>query len=247
MAYTRPNGDAADFEFDGAAYTRPSGNAANFSFEPPVTDITVTGAAILGAVTAAGTVAHGISVVGAATLGPITADGEIEIADPAVVVVGAAVLGEVVAAGVVAHGVSLAGAAALGPVVADGQVAHGVAITGAATLGPVTALGTMAHGISVAGAATLGAIAASGAVMHPRYSLKGEVRDGGVLVNRLVRAYRLDTGALVGEQTTTAGRFDMHAGFAEREHYILPLDMSEGATDWTPPTANHVLSELAVD
>lgn len=244
--YLRQHGSDANFVFQGAAYTRPDGDAADFG-QAVVTDVLVTGAAVLGAITASGTVAHGITVAGAATLGPVTAEGMVEITDPAVVVVGAGVLGAITAAGVVSHGINVAGSAALGAVVADGQVAHGIAVAGAATLGPVTALGGMAHGISVAGAATLAPIAAAGDVLHPRYVLKGEVRDSGVLVNRLVRAYRLDTGALVGEQVTTAGRFDIHAGFAEREHYILPLDMSDGATDWLPPTANHVLSELAVD
>lgn len=248
MSYTRPDFDAADASWVGAsAYTRPAFDAADASFELPNTGIEAIGAATIGPVTAAATVAHGITAVGAAVIGPVTAAGVVEHTSPEVVAVGVAIIGPVTAAATVSHGISGVGAAVIGPVTASGQAAHGVAAVGAAVIGPVTAVGQAAHGITAVGAAVIGPVVAACVAHHPRYSLKGEVRDGGVLVNRLVRAYRLDTGALVGEQATTAGRFDIHAGFVQREHYILPLDMSEGATDWTPPAVNHVLSELAVD
>ena len=174
------------------------------------------------------------------------ADASFEPVVTSVEAVGAAIIGPVTAAALASHGVAAVGAAVLGPVGAAAQAGHGLSAVGAAFIGPLSAAGVAAHGIAGAGAAVIAPITAAGVALHPRYSLKGEVRDG-VLVNRLVRAYRLDTGALVGEQSTTAGRFDIHAGFVQREHYILPLDMSVGATDWLPPTANHVLSELAVD
>lgn len=248
MSYTRPAFDAADASWDGAsAYTRPAFDAADASFEPPSTDIEAIGAAIIGPVTAACLVAHGVTAVGGAVIGPVLAAGVAEHTSPEVFVAGAATIGPVTAAAVASHGVAAAGAAVLGPVTAAAQVGHGVAAVGAAIIGPVSAAGVAAHGIAGAGAAIIGSIVAAGVALHPRYSLKGEVRLQGVLVNRLVRAYRLDTGALIGEQATDAGRFDIHAGFEAREHYILPLDMAEGATDWAPPAANHVLSVLAVD
>ncbi len=226
MAYTRPDGAAADFEFSGVAYTRPAGDAANFSFESEATTVEAIGAAIIGPVTVAGTAAHGIAAVGAAVIGPVIAAGVAEHTSPEVFAVGAAIIG---------------------PVTAAAQAAHGVAAVGAAVIGPVTAVGQGAHGITAVGAAIIGPVVAAGVAHHPRYSLKGEVRDGGVLVNRTVRAYLRSSGALIGEQMTDVGRFDIHAGFAEAEHYLLPIDLSGDAADFMPPAVNRVLSVLAVD
>lgn len=247
MAYTRPDGDAADFEFSGVAYTRPAGDAANFSFEPEITSVEATGAAVIGPVTAAATTAHGISAVGAAVIGPVTAAGVAEHTSLEVFVVGAAIIGPVTAAGVVAHGIAGVGAAVIGPITTAAQAAHGVSVAGAALIGPVTAAGLGAHGITATGAAVIGPLVAVGVARHPRYSLKGDVRDGGVLVNRTVRAYLRSSGALIGEQMTIVGRFDIHAGFTEAEHYVLPIDLSSDATDFTPPVANRLLSVLVVD
>lgn len=80
-----------------------------------------------------------------------------------------------------------------------------------------------------------------------RYELRGEVRDQGVLVNRRVRAYRRDTGALVADADAIAGRFALHAGFEAREHYLVPVHLDDTATDYAPPCANRVLSVLAQD
>lgn len=227
MSYTRPAFNAADASWQGAsAYTRPAFNAADASFEPEATSVEAIGAAIIGPVTAAATVAHGITAVGAAVIGPVTAAGVVEHTSPEVVAVGAAVIGPVTAAATVAHGMSAAGAAVIGPVTAVASAAHGITAAGAAVIGPVVAA-CVAH--------------------HPRYSLKGEVRDGGVLVNRTVRAYLRSSGALIGEQMTDVGRFDIHAGFEEAEHYLLPIDLSGDAADFMPPAANRVLSVLAVD
>lgn len=117
--------------------------------------------------------------------------------------------------------------------------------TGAASLG-FAASGLAAHGVAGTGSAALG-LSATGVAQHPRYVLRGEVRDAGVLVNRTVRAYRRDTGALLAQQATVAGRFDLAVGFEPLECYVLPIDLSGTAADWLPPVANRVLSVLAVD
>ena len=128
---------------------------------------------------------------------------------------------------------------------AAGVGGHGVAGTGAAQI-EVAATGAAAHGVGGLCAVEI-PIAATGAGVVMRYELAGEVRLQGVLVNRLVRAYRRDTGALVGEAMTSAGRFRIHAGFEEREHYLIPIDTANDAADWAPPCANRVVSVLAQD
>ena len=80
-----------------------------------------------------------------------------------------------------------------------------------------------------------------------RYILAGNVVSSGQPVERLVRAYRRDTGALIGSANTSGGAFVINAGFAPAEHYLLPVDTSPEATDFAPPTANRVLSVLALD
>lgn len=247
MAYTRPDGAAADFEFSGVAYTRPAGDAVNFSFEPAAVDVEGVGAVTLPEISAAGVGAHGVSGAGAGTPEGLTAEGVGEFEDPAIIGVGAVTIPALTAEGIAAHGVAAAGAVTIGALAADGGGAHGVAGGGAVTIDDMAVSGVGAHGVRAEAAVTIGALTAAGVASHPRYSLKGEVRDGGVLVNRTVRAYLRSTGALIGEQFTTAGRFDIHAGFAEAEHYILPIDLDSGATDWAPPAANRVLSVLAMD
>lgn len=130
-------------------------------------------------------------------------------------------------------------------ITAAAQGAHGVAGAGAATIG-IAAAGAGAHGVAGAGAASI-PISVSGVAVHQRYELRGEVRLGGVLVDRRVRAYARDTGALLGEADTVAGKFRVHAGFAAIECYATPIDISPGATDWLPPTANRILAVLASD
>ncbi|MDP4074196.1 hypothetical protein [Acidovorax sp. A1169] len=143
------------------------------------------------------------------------------------------------------------------PVVGDGAITldfmveataiHGVAVTGVGAVVldfAVAAAG--AHGVAGAGALSLDFAVACTAV-HPRYEVRGVVRTGGVLLNRRVRAYDRDTGALLGQGDTVAGQFRVHAGFAERECCVLPIDLSPGAVDWRPPAANRVLSKLADD
>lgn len=80
-----------------------------------------------------------------------------------------------------------------------------------------------------------------------RFDLRGIVRNQGVLVERRVRAYDRVTGALVGEADTAGGVFAIHTGFEPGEYVVLPIDMSESATDYAPPAANRVLSMLAQD
>jgi hypothetical protein len=129
---------------------------------------------------------------------------------------------------------------------------------GAGTVTPPTYTGTGAvdlaftpaadarHGITGEGAATL-SFTPAGAGMHPRYELRGQVLDGGTLVDRRVRAYRRSTGALAHEVDTVAGQFTIAAGFALDEFYLVPIDLSSTAEDWAPPVANRVLSVLKVD
>lgn len=105
--------------------------------------------------------------------------------------------------------------------------------------GEVAVVGRAAAPSPLAAPAVLGQVV--------RYELRGEVRKDGVLVDRLVRGHRLDTGAVVGEGQTDGGRFRLHVGFEPLECYTLALDMSAGATDYTPPVANHVTAELADD
>lgn len=127
----------------------------------------------------------------------------------------------------------------------SGAVSHGVAGAGAGPLS-FTGSGAAVHGIAGTGSGTLD-FSGSGVGVHPRYELRGEVRLSGVLVNRRVRAYLRSTGAMVGEAETTAGRFAIHTGFAPAEHTVTPIDLSDDATDWLPPTANRVMSVLAED
>jgi hypothetical protein len=225
----------------------PPGNAANFSFEPAAVDVEGGGAVTIPEVSAAGVGAHGVSGAGAGTPDGLAAEGSGTHENPSVEGVGAVTIPALTAEGLAAHGVTAAGAVTIGSLAVDGAGAHGVAGAGAVTLDDLTVAGAAAHGVRGEADATIGALMAVGVASHPRYSLKGEVRDGGVLVNRTVRVYLRSTGALIGEQFTTAGRFDIHAGFAEAEHYILPIDLGEGATDWAPPAANRVLSVLAMD
>jgi hypothetical protein len=128
---------------------------------------------------------------------------------------------------------------------ANGQAKHGVKGSGTASVS-ITGTGYAGHGIAGQGAASV-SFSAAGVGRVARYELTGEVRYRGVLVNRTVRAYRRDTGALVGEQVTEAGKFKMHAGFEAREHYIIPVDLADIADDFAPPCANRVTSILAVD
>lgn len=126
-----------------------------------------------------------------------------------------------------------------------GHGAHGVSGSGHAVLA-LSSAAQGAHGVAGAGSAAI-PISVAGVAVHQRYELRGEVRLGGVLVNRRVRAYARDTGALLGEADTVAGKFRVHAGFAAIECYATPIDLSPGATDWLPPTANRILAVLASD
>lgn len=102
------------------------------------------------------------------------------------------------------------------------------------------------HGIVGAAVATLGLSGAVSATF-PRYQLRGVVQDGGTPVERRVRAYKRSTGALVAQGDTSGGAFVLDVGYALDEFYILPIDLSNDATDWAPPVANRVLSALVSD
>lgn len=117
--------------------------------------------------------------------------------------------------------------------------------TGAATL-EFTPASQARHGVAGQGAAVL-EFAPAGVAAHPRHQLRGQVQDGGVLVDRRVRAYKRSTGALIAQADTVAGLFTLDVGFTLDEFYVVPVDLSNDAEDWTPPVANRVLSVLKVD
>ena len=77
--------------------------------------------------------------------------------------------------------------------------------------------------------------------------LRGDVYQDGALVDRRVRAHRHDTGAVIGEANTTGGHFVIaldDADWVSVLCYVVPLDMSVGAQDWSPPVANRVYPVL---
>ncbi len=220
MSYTPPAGDAAHFSWVGVApYTPPAGDAAHFAWVPA--GVTATGAGTL-AFTGAGTAAHGIAATGAGTL-TFTGAGTAEHTSSGVEAVGAGTLG-FTGAGIAAHGIAAAGAGVL-------------AFTGA---------GTAAHGIAATGAGAIG-FSGAGVALHPRYEVRGEVRLGGVLVNRRVRCYKRSTGELTGQADTVAGLYRVHAGFDAGEVYTTAIHLDDAATDWLPPTANRLVPVLAED
>lgn len=221
MAYTRPIASAADATFLGKApYLRPTAGAADAAFPSASFEATIAAAV---QITAGATADHGVGVIGAASV-PVTSAAEAEFTQ-------ADIAGAIVAAL---------------PVVAGVDLVQGVAVDAAASVG-VASSGTTAHGVVATAGAVVG-LSASITALVDRYELVGEVRLGGVLVNRRVRAYRRDTGALVAQADTVAGRFRVHAGFdPDIEHYLVPVDLSDTATDWAPPAANRVLPVLAMD
>lgn len=142
------------------------------------------------------------------------------------------------------HGVAGAGTATV-DIAAAASSGHGVAGTDSDTLSfAVAAAG--AHGVAAAGSSTL-TLAPAVVATHERYEVRGEVRQGGVLVNRKVRVYLRSTGVFVNEADTVVGKFNVHTGFAPAEHYIVPIHLDDAATDWMPPTSNRVVSVLAQD
>lgn len=201
-----------------------------------------TGAAAV-PVNASASAAHGVAVSVAARV-PAVAAAEAQFTQPgseatlvAAVAVSAAIGADHGVAATLGATVAVAGAA---------SAAHGGAAGLAATV-PVTAGAAAAHGVAASALAGVG-LRASIAALVERYEMRGEVRLAGILVNRRVRAYRRDTGALVGEADTVAGHFRVHAGFvAGVEHLVLPIDLTADATDWAPPAANRVVPVLAMD
>ena len=164
------------------------------------------------------------------------------------------------AIGNAAGAVPLAGAATVRHGVratADGHLP--ITLSGSATVrhgaravlsgGVPLAGGAMArHGVRgvAAGGVSLGGSVAS---THIRYEVRGEVRltEGGLLVQRRVRVYSRETGALVGQGDSVGGYFQVPCDLAPAEYVILPIDLSESATDFAPPVANRVTSVLARD
>ena len=144
-------------------------------------------------------------------------------------------------------------AATLATISLTGQVmaAAGAAGSASAQVAFLDLTGLVTAQLVTAGpaAATIATIALTGAItaQHPRYELRGQVRLAGSPVERRVRAYRRDTGVLLGQGDTTGGFFRIPAGFAAIECTVLPIDLSPGATDYEPPTANRVLCVMAED
>lgn len=220
MSYTPPAGDAAHFSWVGVpSYTPPAGDAANFSWvETGVVGVASGRVGVTGAVQAV----HGVA---GQAQGRIPVTGEVLATHTQNLVVGD-VAGRVPVTGAVQalHGVAGVAAArvAVGGVV---QARHGVA-------------GSAAGRVAVAGVVQ---------ALHLRYEVRGEVRLGGVLVDRRVRCSNRASGELMGQADTVAGRYRVHAGFDEAEVYVTAIDLSGGATDWIPPTANRLVPVLADD
>lgn len=230
MSYTRPDGSAVGFTLTG--YTAPTGSSVQARF-PSSSYTAPTGNSVTAQFGAAYTRPAGNAV-----------DFEWVPSVPEAVVsfsIGISVEATAEHDDVVVEGV---GEFTI-EVSAEGEGAHGVSGTSAFSI-DVSAESEGAHGITGTASFSID-ISAAAVAQHPRYMLKGEVRDAGVLVNRMVRAYRRSDGALIGEQLTDAGRFNIHAGFAAAEHYLLPIDLDSGATDFTPPAVNRVMSVLAED
>ena len=193
----------------------------NFSWPAAPSGVVADGAGTL-TFTGAATAAHGIAGAGAGALA-LTGAGTAEHTNLSVEGAGAGTLAFTGAA-TAAHGIAGAAAGAL-------------AFAGA---------GAAAHGIAATGAGAIGFTGACVAV-HLRYEVRGEVRLGGVLVNRRVRCYKRSTGELMGQVDTTAGLYRVHAGFDDAEVYTLAIHLDEAATDWIPPTANRLVPVLAED
>lgn len=221
MSYTPPAYSAASYTWVGTdAYTPPAYSAASFTWEPVLVPVTGTGEGVV-PITGAGTGALVFSAEGA---------GGVAITGAAVGYFGVLIVG--VGAGVV-------------PITGDGVGVAGARGAGAGVV-PVVGAGAGDFGASGAG---VGVVPITGAAvaLHPRYEVAGVVRLGGVLVNRRVRAYLRSSGGLVGQADTVAGAFRIHTGFEADEYTVTPIDMSPDAVDWLPPTANRVVSTLAVD
>ena len=220
MAYTRPSASAADATWQGVgAYVRPAAGYADASFAPASFDATI---AVVIPVVASVDLVHGVAALFAAGI-PVVAAIDAEHATIAIDV----------------------DIAASVPVAAAIDSAHGVA-AGFAAVVPVAAVLSVAHGQAGSVSGLIG-VAASIAAVHERYEVRGEVRLGGVLVNRRVRCSKRATGELMGQADTVAGVYRVHAGFDEADVYVTAIDMAEAATDWIPPTANRLVPVLASD
>jgi hypothetical protein len=133
------------------------------------------------------------------------------------------------------------------PISASMSAGHGVSADIHAVLTVASAVGA-AQGVSGDIGAAVG-ITGVVSLTHERYEVKGVAQIGGVLVDRRVRVYRRATGDLVAQGDTVAGAFRLTTGFdaGGGEVYVLPIDLSGGATDWVPPVANRVVPTLAMD
>lgn len=225
MSYTPPAGDAITLTFEGAAvYAPPSGDAIAITWEPSAPQALSAAPSPLGAPAA---LALHLRVALGAAPSPLGAPAALaEYALPFVP----------------------ASAAAPSPLGAPSIHARRVDVARSLVASPLGQVALYARRVDQARSAVpspIGQPAPQATVV--RFEVRGEVRNQGVLVDRRVRAYRRNDGALIAEQDTTAGRFRLHCGFAAAEHYLVPVDLSAEATDYAPPCANRVLSVLADD
>lgn len=218
--YSPPSGSAVSALLP-PGYTPPAGDSVNFSWPAAPSGVVADGAGTL-TFTGAAAAAHGIAGTGAGTMA-FAGAGTAEHTSTGVEGVGAGTL----------------------PFTGAATAAHGIAGTAAGTLAFI-GTGTAAHGIAATGAGAIGFTGSGGAV-HPRYEVRGEVRLGGILVNRRVRCYKRSTGEMMGQADTAAGLYRVHAGFDDAEVTAMAIDLAEGATDWIPPTANRLVPVLADD
>lgn len=235
MAYTPPAGDAIAFGWVGASsYTPPPGDAIHATW------LTNVSGSFAGTVTLAGGFAGAHGVTGSAGGAVAVVGGFSGLHDLAAV----ACTVPITAAFAGTHGVSGTWG---GSVAVHGAAAgaHGVA---AGAAGQIALDGTFAGAVGVAGsfAATIPVGAAFAGIVY-RYEAAGEVRDGGILVNRRVRAYARTSGDLLAQGDTVAGRFRLHCGFAPEEVMLLPIHLDAAAVDYAPPCVNRVLTTLAQD
>ena len=187
----------------------------------------------------------GHDTIGGAPLGTAAAAGSS--APPAVAAV-ADIAATLIVTGSVALEHSAAAVIALSSGIAVSAAlsgSHGVVVSAAAAV-DVRATQSVAHGVCGYSAATVALVAAVGITVL-RYEVRGEVRLGGVLVNRRVRCSKRATGELMGQADTVAGVYRVHAGFDDAEVYVTAIDLADAATDWVPPTANRLVPVLASD
>lgn len=164
MSYTRPNPDAVNFAFTGAAYVRPAADNVDFSFEPDV--FSGTGAAIVGPLVVSAVAAHGIAATAAVVLSAVLSVGLGE-HDNGIVEAAAAInLPQLETSGVAAHGVVSAAASTLAPLESSGSAASGVSAAGSSALPALLSDGLAFRGVTATAAPTVGPLLSNGFAVY---------------------------------------------------------------------------------